>query len=71
MAKTNSKIQKGDLILWEKEKYSVEDVRPDPDNKEQNIYTVCRMESPDGVSLKLNCLKIKAKEGELEKIKQS
>jgi hypothetical protein len=60
-----NKQEKGDTVKWQGAKYIVEDVREDFKNG-KNLYTICRMESADGLSLKLNCVKILADEGELE-----
>ncbi len=62
-----NKQEKGDTVVWEGKKYKVEDVREDYKNS-KNLYTICRMESEDGVTLKLNCLKILADEDELRTV---
>lgn len=59
------KQKKGDKVLWEGKKYNVEDVRLN-ERDGKNVYTICRVESDDGTSVKLVCHKILATEGELE-----
>lgn len=59
-----NKQERGDIVTWQDKKYRVEDVKEDYKNS-KNLYTICRMESDDGVTLKLNCLKILADEDEL------
>ena len=59
------KQQKGDTIMWEGKKYKIEDVKPNfKDDLTQ--YTVARLESPDGVSIKLFALKLLGKPEELQ-----
>ena len=58
-----TKQEKGDVVTFEGKKYKVESVI---EGKETNVYTICRMESPDGITLQLVCHKIEAKEGELK-----
>jgi len=56
---------KGDTIMWEGKKYKIEDVKPNfKDDLTQ--YTVARLESPDGVSIKLFALKLLGKPEELQ-----
>ena len=57
----------GDIILWEGEKYKIEAIQLNYKNGE-NLYAVCRMEPVDSVNIKVKCLKISAKPGELKKV---
>lgn len=61
-----NKQEKGDVVVWEGLKYKVEDVVDAKDG--DRIYTVCRLESSNGVDLKVKCLRIKAEEDELETV---
>ncbi len=61
-----SKQQRGDTIMFQGLKYKIEDVKEDYDGKGQNLYTLCRMVSEDGVTLTLSCLKVLAHEDELQ-----
>jgi hypothetical protein len=57
-------------VEWNSGQYKVEDVREIPKELEsktlpgEKLYTICRFESVDGVSLKVLCHKISAKPGE-------
>lgn len=62
-----TKQSKGDYVMYQGKKYSVEKVVPHSDGV-HNIYTICRMASPDGVSLQLDCLKVGATEDELPSV---
>lgn len=58
----------GDIVLWEGEKYKIEAIQLNYKDGE-NLYAICRMEPVDSVNIKVKCLKISAKPGELKKAK--
>lgn len=62
-----SKQTTGATVTYEGEKYKVEDVRENY-KEGQNLYTICRLDSSDGVSVKLKCLKVVANAEELEEV---
>lgn len=58
----------GDVVSWEGEKYQIEAIQLNYKDGE-NLYAICRKEPVDGVNIKVKCLKISAKPGELKKVK--
>ena len=66
-----NKQQKGDVIVWDRKEFQVEEIKELPDKEAEKYpgekyYTVCRIEPAGGIKLKVLCHKIRAKENELK-----
>ena len=63
-------LQKGDIVIWEGEKYSVEavsDYRGDNPKLGDRVYSICKMTPVDDVNIKVKCINIQAFRGEIKR----